>query len=118
MTDVLIASQPDNRFLTISNRNAKPGPRLNTLATFVLREDGSLSFHQLASAGGTYPRHYSMDATGRLVAIGSQYDKKVVIMERDPASGLIGRTVAELKVNGNVTCVVFDEQKALGVLGG
>lgn len=59
-----------------------------------------------------------MNGPGTLVAVGLQYDQDVVILSRDPSTGLIGEPVARLPVHGNVTCVVFDEQKALGVLGG
>ena len=59
-----------------------------------------------------------MNAPGTLVAVGLQYSQDVAILARDPSSGLIGEPVARIPVGGNVTCVVFDEQKALGVLGG
>lgn len=118
---------PDNKYLTISNRNdssftlTEPdGSTLqsDSLSTFALQDDGSLVFHQLWPAGGSFPRHYSMDAPGTLVVVGLQNDQNVVILARDPTSGLIGEPVARIPVNGKVTCVVFDEEKGLGVLGG
>ena len=59
-----------------------------------------------------------MNGPGTLVAVGLQYDQDVAILQRDPSTGLIGEPVARLSVPGNVTCVVFDEQKAQSVLGG
>ena len=118
---------PDNKYLTISNRNdssftlTEPdGSTLksDSLSTFALQDDGSLVFHQLWPAGGSYPRQYSMNAPGTLVAVGLQNDQNVAILHRDPSTGLIGEPVARIQVGGNVTCVVFDEQKALGRLGG
>jgi 6-phosphogluconolactonase (cycloisomerase 2 family) len=118
---------PDNKYITISNRGdnsfnlTEPDSSYlisDSLATFALQDDGSLIFHQLWPAGGSYPRHYSMNAPGTLVAVGLQYSQDVAILARDPGSGLIGEPVARISVGGNVTCVVFDEQKALGVLGG
>ena len=118
---------PDNKYLVISNRDdlsftlhEQDGSLLksDSLATFALQDDGSLVFHQLWPAGGWHPRHYSMNAPGTLVAVGLQYDQNVAILQRDPATGLIGEPIATITVGGNVTCVVFDEQKALGVLGG
>ncbi|KAK5164341.1 uncharacterized protein LTR77_010037 [Saxophila tyrrhenica] len=118
---------PDNKYLTISNRMDKaftlPQPdgsilHSDSLVTFVLQDDGSLVWHQIWPAGGSIPRHYSMNAPGTLVGVGLQYDQTVAILQRDPSSGLIGEPIARVKVGGNVTCVVFDEQKALGRLGG
>ncbi|KAF2764409.1 putative isomerase YbhE [Teratosphaeria nubilosa] len=118
---------PDNRFLIISNRNntsfSLPSAKgtlvpSDSLSTFALQTDGTLVFHQLWPSGGSYPRHFSTNAVGDLVAVGNQYSQNVVILLRDTATGLIGEPVARVTVGGNTTCVVFDEQKALGVLGG
>ena len=123
-------SQPDNRFLVISNRNStlfslpNPDPNNSTaipsdsLTTFSLQHDGSLVFVQAWPSGGLYPRHFSMNAVGDLVAVGNQLSANVALLRRDVATGLIGEPVARIAVDGNVTCVVFDEEKALGVLGG
>lgn len=59
-----------------------------------------------------------MNAIGDLIAVGLQYSSEVVIMARNVASGLIGKPVARVEIDGQVTCVMWDEQKALGVLGG
>ena len=50
-----------------------------------------------------------MNKYGDLVAVGLQYSARVVIKSRDVESGLIGDTVAQVDVPGNVTCVVWDE---------
>lgn len=122
-----IQISPDNQYLIISNRNntsfTLPEPSgvllpSDSLSTFKLQKDGTLVFHQLWPAGGSYPRHFSLNAVGSLVAVGLQYSQDVVILERDVSTGLIGEPVARIPVGGNVTCVVFDEEKALGTLGG
>ena len=107
---------PDNKYITISNRGdssfnlTEPDGSFlqsDSLATFALQNDGSLIFHQLWPAGGSFPRHYSMNAPGTLVAVGLQYDQDVAILARDPSTGLIGEPVARISVGGNVTNVVF-----------
>lgn len=118
---------PDNRFLLISNRNdssfSLPRPNgtmiaSDSLSTFALSpETGDLTFHQLWAAGGNFPRHFSMSATGNLVAVGLQNDQAVVVLERDVQSGLIGEPVARISVPGNVTNVAWDQERALGGLG-
>lgn len=118
---------PDNKYIIISNRGdnsfSLPQPdgsllTSDTLTTFAPQDDGSLVWHQAWPAGGSFPRHFSMNAIGNLVAVGMQYDQNVAILQRDTSTGLIGEPVARIPLNGNVTNVVFDEEKALGRLGG
>lgn len=118
---VLTTYQPDNRFLVISNRNntsfqiANPDTTNSTkiasdsLSTFELHQNGSLAFKQLWPAGGSYPRQFSMNRVGDLIAVGLQYSSAVVIMARDVPSGLIGKPVARAEIDGQVTCVVWDQ---------
>ncbi|KAK3674313.1 hypothetical protein LTR78_005782 [Recurvomyces mirabilis] len=109
---------PDNRFLVISNRNNTsfnlPEPdgsviKSDSLSTFQLQDDGTLVWHQLWPSGGFYPRQFSIDKTGSLVAVGHQYDQNIVILARDVATGLIGEPLARMKVPGNTTCIQWDE---------
>lgn len=125
----LISSQPDNRFLMIGNRNdstllvQNPNPNnatmvdSDTISTFALKPDGSLSFVQLAAAYGSFPRHFSTNAIGNLVGVGLQNSNEVVILGRDITTGLIGPPVASIEIEGQITCVVFYEEHALGRLG-
>ncbi|QIW98684.1 hypothetical protein AMS68_004202 [Peltaster fructicola] len=111
---------PDNRFLIISNRNStlfslpNRDPKNSTtipsdsLTTFSLQRDGSLVFVQAWPSGGLYPRQFTLDSTGSLVAVGNQLSGNVVILSRDVGTGLIGEPVAVTAIEGNVTCVVFD----------
>ncbi|KAF2229051.1 3-carboxy-cis,cis-mucoante lactonizing enzyme [Viridothelium virens] len=117
-----VAISPDNRFLVISNRNdsafsiQSPGADnsssvelSDSLSTFQLNQDGTLTFRQLAPAGGSYPRQFSLNKVGDLVAVGLQYSGRVVIFKRDVESGLVGDSVGVVQGLGNVTCVVWDE---------
>jgi 6-phosphogluconolactonase (cycloisomerase 2 family) len=56
-----------------------------------------------------FPRHFSLSPSGDLVAVGMQYDKSVVVFERDVALGVVGKPVARWMGGGNVTCVVWEE---------
>lgn len=89
----------------------------DTISTFALRPDGTLSFVQLAPAYGSYPRQFSTNAIGNLVGVGLQYSNEVVILSRDTTTGLIGPPVASIEIEGQITCVVFYEEYALGRLG-
>ncbi|THY69593.1 3-carboxy-cis,cis-mucoante lactonizing enzyme [Aureobasidium pullulans] len=97
-----IAVTPDNRFLIISNRNntsfhiPSPNPHNTTsipsdsLSTFSLQKDGTLKHIQLWPSGGMFPRHFSLNKFGDLLAVGMQYDRSVVVFERDVALGTVG----------------------------
>ncbi|THY51912.1 3-carboxy-cis,cis-mucoante lactonizing enzyme, partial [Aureobasidium pullulans] len=101
-----IAVTPDNRFLIISNRNntsfqiPSPNPHNTTsipsdsLSTFSLQKDGTLKHIQLWPSGGMFPRHFSLNKFGDLLAVGMQYDRSVVVFERDVALGTVGKPVA------------------------
>ncbi|RDW65168.1 3-carboxy-cis,cis-mucoante lactonizing enzyme [Coleophoma crateriformis] len=116
-----ISISPDNRFLVVSNRNntsfeiPNPDPANATkiasdsLSTFKLNLDGTLDFVQLAPCGGSYPRQYSMNKYGDLVAVGLQYGNAVVILQRDTATGLIGSEVARHYVEGQVNSAWWQE---------
>ena len=113
---------PDNRFLIVSNRNSTlfslPNPDTSnstqipsdSLTTFELQHDGSLVFVQIWPAGGLYPRQFSINPSGTLLAVGNQLSANVALLPRDPATGMIGEPLARIPVDGNITCVVFDQK--------
>lgn len=55
-----------------------------------------------------------MNAAGDLVAIGLQYSALVVVKARNTRTGHIGDTVAQVEVEGNITCVRWDQEWAVG----
>ncbi|THZ59590.1 3-carboxy-cis,cis-mucoante lactonizing enzyme, partial [Aureobasidium pullulans] len=90
-----IAVTPDNRFLIISNRNntsfhiPSPNPHNTTsipsdsLSTFSLQKDGTLKHIQLWPSGGMFPRHFSLNKFGDLLAVGMQYDRNLAEVMRN-----------------------------------
>jgi 6-phosphogluconolactonase (cycloisomerase 2 family) len=116
-----ITLSPDNRFLLLSNRNSSiftlpnPDPSNSTavpsdsITTFSLSESGKLAFVQAWPTYGLFPRHFSLNSAGSLVAVGNQNSGSVVLLSRDVATGLIGEVLAEAEVEGQVTGVVFGE---------
>jgi 6-phosphogluconolactonase (cycloisomerase 2 family) len=117
-----VVVSPDNRFLIVSNRNSSifalpnPDPKNSTtipsdsLTTFELQHDGSLVFLQAWPSGGLYPREFSLNPSGTIVAVGNQNSGNVALLRRDVASGLIGEPIARIPITGNVTCVVWDQE--------
>ncbi|KAJ4366032.1 hypothetical protein N0V95_000258 [Ascochyta clinopodiicola] len=111
-----IAVSPDQRFVVVSSReHSFPTSLLHqnkpsdSLATFSIQDDGSLSLVQVAPSGGYLPRQFSINKRGNKVAVGHQGNSTVVVLKRDVRSGEIGETVAEVKVRGPVVFVGWDE---------
>lgn len=71
----------------------------------------------MAPSYGSYPRHFSTNAIGNLVAVGLQMSSEVVILDRDIVTGIIGEPVARMEIEGQITNVLFNEEFALGRLG-
>ncbi len=113
----LTCSQPDSKFLTLSSRlenslqyTVANGTTVasDPLITYSINAaSGALAHVQTAPAGGANPRHFSFNKDGTLVASALQADGRVVVFERDTASGKIGKTVAEANVVGMPNFVIF-----------
>ena len=118
-----IEVSPDNRFLIISNRDTSFTDQ-DSLASYVINKDGTLSGKQLTpvkTAEGAYPRHFSLNKAGNVVAVGLQYANETLILERNVTSGeIIQEPVARLQAGANVTNVLWAESldgPASGLLG-
>lgn len=117
-----IAISPDSKYLLVSNRNDSSFSIDNynpsnctkeasdSLATYSINNNGTLTFKQLWPAGGLFPRHFSFNKAGDMVAVGLQNSGRVVILGRNIATGLLGSPIADEPVSGNPTCVVWDEE--------
>lgn len=81
----------------------------DSLINFSIGNDGSLTPVQEVAAGGRYPRQFSLNKAGTRVAVGMQKDARVVLLERDPATGKLGNFVGYANVAGEITSVIFDE---------
>ncbi|KAK7511750.1 Lactonase, 7-bladed beta-propeller-domain-containing protein [Phyllosticta citriasiana] len=123
----------DKRFAIVSNRGDLSFPKWqhdqwgdrahsddhvstvpsDSLATFAIRKDGLLEFKELAAAGGSYPRSFSVSRWGDKVAVALQYSKSLVILKRDRKSGKIGKQMARLDNMGNMTFVAFEQTKMI-----
>ena len=111
MTIAEIALTPDERFILVTNREDKSVDGADSLATWELGAGGKgeLKFRGLASVGGSFPRHFAINKKGDLVAVGLQKSAKVTVLKRDVGSGEVAGVVAECVVEGEVTCVIWDE---------
>ncbi|KAI1015112.1 hypothetical protein LB503_003933 [Fusarium chuoi] len=116
-----IVVSPDREFLIVSSRNESTlqAPDFDTsngtiasdpLVSFKIdSETGHLTLQQDIPCGGRFPRHFSINKAGTLVAVALQSDSRVVIIERDAETGILGDFIAHAELEGEVTAVVFSE---------
>ncbi|RAL63990.1 hypothetical protein DID88_003178 [Monilinia fructigena] len=111
-------AHPQNKNFPSPPTQSKPGA-FNSKLSYKDTPAGSLSFAQEFPSGGVYPRQMSLNKDGTLVAIALQQSARVVIVERDPESGLFGKFVADVQIgefstaaslNGQITSVIWDEE--------
>ncbi|RWA08166.1 hypothetical protein EKO27_g6946 [Xylaria grammica] len=113
---------PDGKFLIVSSRweNSLSIPNFDPsnsteipsdpLITFAIdNKTGSLEKLQEFAAGGSGPRHFSINGDGNRIAVGLQGDGRVAIIERDVRTGLLKDFVATADVAGEVNAVIFYE---------
>lgn len=118
-SEIVIA---DSKHIIVSNRNAtffqlnNPCPKnatkipSDTMATFSLPEsaDGTFTFGRLSPAGGSFPRQFSMNKQGTMVAVGLQKSESVVIYSYSKKTGVLGdKPLAMFKGLGPVTSIVW-----------
>lgn len=119
--DPYLCEQPDREFLIISSRNENTfkvpsfDAGNNTITSDSLisfkidGETGHLALHQDIPCGGKFPRHFAINKAGTLVAVALQRDGRIVIIERDVKTGMLGDFIAYAQLEGEVTAVVFYE---------
>lgn len=117
-----ITTSPDARFLLVSSRgeNSLEIPSFDPNNTTQITSDpimsfsidhasGNLTLVQTYPAGGRFPRQFSINKAGDLVAVGLQSDGRVVVIDRDVDTGCLKNFIANAAVEGEVTAVIFNE---------
>ncbi|KAK6360588.1 hypothetical protein TWF730_006726 [Orbilia blumenaviensis] len=86
-----IQISPDKKFAYVSNRgdvSFSGNPGQDSISAWKINSDGSLQFLQLLKAGGSTPRHFSIDPSGQYVAVALQNTNQVAFFRRDATTGL------------------------------
>ena len=95
-----IALHPNGRWLYVSNR------RHDSIATFAVTGDGTLSLTAVQAAGVREPRGFGIDPSGRWMVVAGQNSDGLVSYPLDPKTGVLGSATGRATV-GKPTCVVF-----------
>ena len=85
----------DGKFLYVSNRGTA-----NQLLVFSIDPaTAHLKELQRRSVDGDHPREFSLDPSGKFLLIANQKSNEIVVVERDPKTGLLGKTVQKLPID-------------------
>jgi len=81
----------DGRFLYVSDR-----AEANRILVYAVEEAGMLREIQQRASEGREPREFAIDPSGRFMLIANQKSDALVVLARDPDSGLLGETLQTL----------------------
>ncbi|KAK4150433.1 hypothetical protein C8A00DRAFT_18029 [Chaetomidium leptoderma] len=75
------------------------GSQQDSIATYTIDPaTGAIAWLEAANSYSYYPRTFQFNKEGTLVAVGGQTSSNVAIIARDPATGKLGKLVANLQV--------------------
>lgn len=117
-----IAVSHDQKFLIVSSRlenslkidSFDPAVKEQIVSDPIInfsinRDNGKISLLQVVPAGGRVPRHFVINKRGNQVAVALQADGRVVLIDRDIKTGLLGKFVASVEGLGTVSHVIYKE---------
>ena len=85
----------DGKFLYVSNRG-----KANEILVFAIDPgNGELTEVQRRSVEGDHPREFALSPNGKFLLIANQMSNAIVVLERDPASGKLGKAVQSLAMD-------------------
>ncbi|KAI8958247.1 3-carboxy-cis,cis-mucoante lactonizing enzyme [Daldinia sp. FL1419] len=92
--------QVSGNFLYAANRADETfGPQNDSLVTYSIDpSSGEIKFVEATPAHAWFPRTFSINKAGNLVAVGGQTSSNVAIIARDPETGKLGNLVANLAI--------------------
>lgn len=85
-------------FVYSSNRNDKKFSPNDSITQYSISPNGSLTWTDITSSYGTYPRTFDINKAGDFVAIGDQTTANVAIVARDTKTGKLGAKVGDLRI--------------------
>ncbi|MCQ4312253.1 lactonase family protein [Pseudomonas stutzeri] len=97
----------DGRFLYVSDR-----AETNRIIAYAIEENGSLREIQQRDSEGREPREFAIDPSGRFMIIANQKSDQLVVLQRDPDTGLLGDTLQTLSI-GRPSDVKFIDRAGL-----
>ncbi len=91
----------DGKYLYSTNR-----VDANTISTFEIKKDGTLSLKQVLSVEGKGPRNLNITPNGKFVLVTNQLSDEIVVFARDTKTGELKDSGKRIEVSKPV-CVIF-----------
>ncbi len=90
-----VHASPDGKFLYVSNRG-----KANEILVFAINPaNGELTEIQRRSVEGDHPREFALSPNGKFLLIANQMSDAIVVLERDPQTGKLGKTLQTLAMD-------------------
>ena len=90
----------DAKRLYVSNRGH------NSIASFDVKHDGTLSLISIPACGGSWPRNFAISPTGRFMLIANQHSNEISVLPILDGKEALGTPVSRIEMIG-VSCVQF-----------
>ena len=90
-----VHASADGKFHYVSNR----GKANEILVLAINPDNGELSEIQRRSVDGDHPREFALSPNGKFLLIANQMSNAIVVLERDPETGMLGKTVQTLEMD-------------------
>jgi len=90
----------NGRYIYGSNRGE------NTIVTFRIEQDGTLSLAGHASCGGNWPRNFTLDPSGQFILVGNQKSDSISVFRLNAKTGLPEEPAKNYKVSAPA-CLKF-----------
>jgi len=87
-----------DNFVYLANRRDLSFSPNDSIASFSADSNGTLTFIDIISSGGTYPRTFDISKDGEFVVIGDQTTANVVVVKRDPTTGKLGPQLVSMRI--------------------
>ena len=92
---------PTGRALYVSNRFS------DTITTFAVADDGSLSQVQFFSCGGKTPRDFALAPGGAWLVVGNQDSETISVFAVDPDTGRVDEGSLRVHACNTPSCIAF-----------
>ena len=86
----------DGRFLYASNRGH------NSIATFAIAKDGTLTLINHITSGGIWPRDFTLSPDNKFLIVANQFDNNVVVFKRNEELGTLINTGNKIERGRNI----------------
>ncbi|MFA0964587.1 lactonase family protein [Roseivirga sp. BDSF3-8] len=95
---------PDGKYVYVSNRS-----RADTISSFSVNEDGTLTPVEIVASGGDTPRNFILSPNGTYLLAAHQDSHTIVVFTRNPETGTLSPTGETYRSGSPVHFIMIEE---------